>query len=345
MGTNLDRVVAWLDDVRRLDVAALCPHLSPPGARAALDAALSALTPRALARAVDRPGEPHDSAVMVVARTVFTAPLEWAAVLLARGTDLTLKPASDDRAFAEALSDAARVRGLPLTITLDREVVTRVPLVVAMGSDATIATIGGLVSPEVRYLGFGHRFGAAWLTTEAGFDALGDDLALHDGLGCMSPAAVFTAWSLDDALEALAVTWRRTTERLPPGPLAGIAAAQIREREALARVVGRVVKEPGWSIHALPLDRFRTAALPRSVVLHAGVTGEAVAALLENHGHVLSTLATDDDQLVVPTTARRCSPGEMQYPPLDRLHDGVDWLSATMVVPAANRRADGGEIG
>lgn len=330
MGSRLDRVIAWLDDVRALDVAGLCPHLSPAGARAALDAALAALSPDDLARAVDRPGVPFDRATMVVARTVFTAPLEWAAVLLTRGTALTLKPASDDRDFARTIAQRAHDHDLALQTTDERAVVTGVPLVVAMGSDATVATIRDLVDADARYLGFGHRFGAAWLTTAAGFAALGPDLALHDGLGCMSPAAVLTDWPLDDALEALAATWREVDRKLPAGPLAGLTGARIREREALAKVVGRVDRGAGWSVHALPLSRFRPAALPRSVVLHAAVSRDEAGQLLARHESTLSTVATDDPALALPGPARRCAPGEMQRPPLDRLHDGVDWLSATM---------------
>ncbi|MEO0601992.1 MAG: acyl-CoA reductase [Myxococcota bacterium] len=329
MGTRLDRVIAWLDDVRRLDVAALCPHLSPEGARGALDAALESLGPDDIVRAVDRPGRPFPHAVMVVARTVFTAPIEWAAVLLTRGTSLALKPSSDDRGFADALVAAAEAHGLPLSATDDRAVIRDAPLVIAMGSDATVRAIGTEVAPGTRYLGFGHRFGAAFLTTADGFAALGPDLALHDGLGCMSPAAVFTDWSPDDALDALATSWRDINERLPAGPLAGAAAARIREREALARVLGRTARGPGWSVHALPVARFTPAALPRSVVLHAAVPRDDVARLLRDHAATLSTFATDDPALAIPEGARRCRPGEMQRPPLDRLHDGVDWLSAT----------------
>ncbi|MEM6926156.1 MAG: acyl-CoA reductase [Myxococcota bacterium] len=330
MGTRLDRVVAWLDDVRRLDVAPLCPHLSPAGARGALDAALASLGRDDLARAVARPGRPFPRAAMVVARTVFTAPIEWAAVLLGRGTQLALKPSSDDRGFADALVAAAEAHGLPLSATDDRAVVRDAPLVIVMGSDATVRAIGAEVTPGTRYLGFGHRFGAAFLTTADGFAALGPDLALHDGLGCMSPAAVFTDWPTDDALDALSASWQAITERLPAGPLAGAAAARIREREALARVLGRVGKGPGWAVHVLPITRFAPVALPRSVVLHATVHRDEVARLLGDHSATVSTFATDDPSLAIPEGARRCRPGEMQQPPLDRLHDGVDWLSATL---------------
>jgi len=331
VGTSLERVTAWLSDVRDLDVATLCPHLSPPGARAAIDVALDALTPELLAEAVDRPGSPFPSATMVVARTVFTAPLEWAAVLLGRGTSLVLKPSSDDRGFAEALAETAREHALPLTVTEDRSAVGVTPLVIAMGSDATVAAVESAVAPGARYLGFGHRFGAAYLTTEAGFAAIGPDLALHDGLGCMSPAAVFTDWPAADAVAALAEAWRRIGARWPPGPRDGATGARVREREALARVLGQVEKAPGWSIHALPLRHFRPAALPRSVALHPVAHRGEVEELLRTHRASLSTFATDDDALAVPEEARRCAPGEMQRPPLNRLHDNVDWLSRTLL--------------
>jgi len=329
VGTPLQRVTAWLDDVRELDVAALCPHLSPVGARAALDAALDPLAPKPLSAAVQRTPRAFPHAVMVVARTVFTAPLEWAAVLLGRGTSLLLKPSSADRGFTDALVELARAHDLPLGRTEDRAAVGRAPLVVAMGSDATVEAIRSQVASDARYLGFGHRFGAAWLTTEDGFRAIGPDLALHDGLGCMSPAAVFTDWPLDDAVAALAESWRRIDAAWPSGPRDPASGARIREREARARVLGRVAKGPGWSVHALPIERFQPAALPRSTALHRVAGADGMAALLHRYEDVLSTFATDHPALAVPAGARRCAPGAMQRPPLDRLHDGVDWLSET----------------
>ena len=331
MGTSLDRVIGWLDDIRALDVGPLCPHLSPAGARAALETSLRTLQPDALSRAVERPGRPFSNAVMVTARTVFTAPLEWAAVLLGRGTELVLKPARDD-AFARELARCANEHGLPLRTTTDRGVVTRAPLVVAMGRDETIRAIATQLSRGTRFLGFGHRFSVAWLTTPRGIAALGEDLALHDGLGCMSPVAVFTSLPREEALQALAETWRSVDARLPGGPPDPAAAARVRQREALARVLGRVECSPGWSVHALPIERFLPAALPRSVALHHVADVADFTASLTPYAGALSTVGTDDPSLTVPNGVRRCGPGEMQRPPLQRLHDGVDWLSDTLEV-------------
>lgn len=329
MGSRLDRVMAWLHDLRRVDLAATAPHLSHAGAEAALTAALDAIPRDALVAAVDRPGTPFPHAVMVVARTVFTAPIEWSAVLLGRGTALTLKPAATDRGFVEAMVDLAAANDLPLTSTLDREVVGRAPLVVAMGSDATVAAIETQVARDACLLGFGHRFGAAFLTQASSFRALGPDLALHDGLGCMSAAAVFTTLPEDEARAAMRDAWTTIDARLPAGPPDPGAAAMVRQREALARVLGTVDRTPGWSVHQLPLDRFRPAALPRSTALHLVADRTEVEVVLEGHRDALSTFATDDPDLHVPA-GRRCAPGHMQRPPLARLHDGVDWLARTM---------------
>ncbi|MEN0061504.1 MAG: acyl-CoA reductase [Myxococcota bacterium] len=330
MGPRLERVVAWLEALHHFDPAPRCPHLSAQGARAAWEAALASLTPEALTRAVTRPGEPYDRAVMVVARTVFTAPLEWAAVLLARGTELTLKPSSADAGFAEELVQMAQAQGLPLFATSDRDIVGQLPLVVVMGTDETVDQVRAAAAPDARVLGFGHRFGAAYLTTAEGFAAIGPDLALHDGLGCMSPAMVFTDWPEDEATAALAQSWRAIDAQWPSGPIDPIAGAQIRQREALARVLGQVSKDRGWSVHALPRDRFAPGALPRSVVVHAMSHREHVETVFRDHEKQLSTVGTDDPHLSVPDSARVCRPGEMQRPPLVRFHDGVDWLGATL---------------
>ncbi|MEQ1508417.1 MAG: hypothetical protein ABMB14_39670, partial [Myxococcota bacterium] len=135
------RVRAWRDRLRAIDPTAWSGPLSVSGARAAWEAALDALTDSGLADAIGRPGEPFPAAAVVVARTVSTAPIEWCAVLLGRGTRVVLKHPTGEPGIAPALVEAADAVGLPLTATDDRAALADLPLVVAMGADPSIAAI------------------------------------------------------------------------------------------------------------------------------------------------------------------------------------------------------------
>ena len=217
----LDKVFAWRDRLRQ--VQPLVPSLSPEGAAEALRVALDALDE--LPALVERPAPPHT--VFVAARTVFTAPIEWCAVLLSRGGRVTIKSPDSLLPWFEQLADAT---DLPLQATTDRGVLQRADRVVVMGSDATVRT---LQSSCADVLGFGSRFSVAWWTNPASADALATDLALHDGRGCMSPVAIFSP--LPDAAERLTAAMERAQQRLPRGSLSPAEGALIRERGALAR--------------------------------------------------------------------------------------------------------------
>jgi Acyl-CoA reductase (LuxC) len=325
VGAPLDRVIAWLDDLRGVDPSAAGAPLSPAGARWARDAALAGLAPEALRAAAAIEGRPFASAAMVVARTVFTAPIEWAAVLLARGTALSLKVPHDRPALGAWLAETAARRGLPLTATTDRAGIGGAELLVAMGSDASVAALDAVQGP-VRKLLFGSRFSVAWLTDLASVDGLAEDAALYDGRGCMSPVAVATPLDAGVVAARLAEAMARAEVRAPRGDISATEAAQIRTRRALARATGAVHEGPGWAVLTAPAAAFVPSPLPRVLAVHSV---QDVWAWLAPWSAALSTIGTDDPALSWPG-ARVCALGAMQRPPLDRLHDGVDWLRATL---------------
>lgn len=326
---GLDRVNAWLAELRRADPTAVGAPLSPAGARFAWEAALASLDPASVQAAAELDGAPFPSAALVVARTVFTAPLEWAAVLLARGTALTLKVPRDRPETGAFLARTAQGHGLPLVSTTDRAAIGRAPLVIAMGSDATVAEIGAEAG-AARTLLFGSRFSVAWLTELASVDALAADAALYDGRGCMSPVAVATPLPLDVVCERLAEAMAAAESRWPRGETSPLESAAIRTRRAVARATGAVREGHGWAVLALPPARFVPSPLPRVIAVHALPDRGAFAAWLAPWSAALSTVGTDDPGLVV-AGARVCALGQMQRPPLARLHDGVDWLRATLI--------------
>jgi hypothetical protein len=330
-----DAVRRWRDRLRRADPTAIPVGLSPEGVREVWAAALDALSDEALAEAAAIPGRPFRTATFVAAGTVVTAPIEWCAVLLGRGTRVTLKHPHDDAGLAPLLAAAAAEEGLPLAITGARSAVRDAELVVAMGSDDSIASIRADVAPFARFLPHGHKFSVAagFQPAAASWQAIAADAALHDGRGCLSPIAVFTPLPLEAATDALAAAMADAQARWPVGEVAPAEHAAIRSRRALAKVAGVVREGPGWSVHGLPADKWTPLALPRSVVVISVPTPEEAAAVLAPHGRHLSTVGTDGPStpFVEAGATRICRLGRMQRPPLARSHDGEDWLRATIV--------------
>ena len=307
--------------------------LSTEGAVAARDAALGALDDGALDTVARVDVRPFESAVFVAARTVFTAPLEWCAVLLGRGTRVVLKMPAGEPGWAPELVETAEACSLPLSWTEDRSVVARHPLVVAMGSDATIAEIRATARADARVLAHGHKFSVCWITKPESWRALAEDLALYDTRGCMSPVVILTPLPLDEALDDLSVAMARLQERYPRGAIAPMEGAAIRARSALARTVGQERTGFGWAIHEVPTQHIEPTPLPRTPTLVSVANLSEAMAALEPHMVSLGTVGTDDagsaERWLDGGACRVCSVGKMQRPPLVRMHDGQPWLVTT----------------
>lgn len=347
--TRWDEVRAFRDRLRSVDPAGVETGQSPEGIREAWGAALDALDDAALEDAAAIPGRAFPRAVVVFTRTVATAPIEWCAALLGRGSAVTLKAPADAQGLAPLLAEAAAAVGLPLEVRTDRQVVEDADLVVAMGSDATIAEIRASLRPEVRFLAHGHRFSAAWVTGRPTPDpkvpadfrdawgAVAADLALHDGRGCLSPAVVLTPLPLDETCDAMAAALARAEARWPPGGRSAGEGAAIRARRALARVVGVVRGD----VHGLPVAKLVPVALPRSVAVVHVPDAAAAAAVLAPWRRSLSTVGSDDpaaDRVWVDAGATRvCGLGRMQRPPMRRAHDGEDWVAAIVQAISVER--------
>lgn len=310
----------WLDRLREAPRPAT--ELSDAGLKLVIDDALDALTPDHLAAAA-LPGEPWPDATFIAARTVHTAPIEWLAVLLGRGTRVTLKHPRGAPGLAPWLLQHAGE--LPLQITDDAPLDTG--LVIAMGHSATINTIRAQLQPHQRLLGFGSRFSAAWLPDITHVHDLARDLAAHDSRGCMSPAVVLGPASLAPALaEAMAEAQRRW----PRGALSRVEQVALRTQAALARVAGELHEGEGWQVAVLPPEQAAPHTPPRTVQLV-----DADLSWLTPHAHLLSALGVPHGVTVPPPgpAARVVPLGHLQRPPLVRLHDGVDWLRATLRGP------------
>ena len=333
------KVRAWRDRLR--DHGPPEVWLSEAGAHEAWAVSLEALDDESLL-AVERMALPRwERAAVVCAATVFTAPIEWLAVLLGRGSRVVLKVPTAEPGWGHALATAARACDLPLVATTNPADLLEAEYVVAMGSDASMASIAAALPPETRFEPHGHRFSVAWVSghpLEADpwvpddfadpYGSIAADAALHDGRGCLSPIAVFTA--APDAADRLAEAMARAELRWPRGRVSDLEHASIRARGALASVVGDVRSAASWSVHVLPGEHWEPIALPRSVALVQVANRAEAEALLAPHRDALSTVGTDASW---PAGPRTCRLGRMQRPHLARLHDGVDWLRSTARPP------------
>ena len=317
-----DRVRAWRDELRDADLSEVDTGLSLSGTRLALTLALDALDDASLAAVESTAGEPLDSAAIAVPRSVCTAAIEWSAVLLGRGTKVTIKHPTGHPGLTPLLCRAAQRVSLPLFATSDRGALGGQELLIGMGRDETITALDAQSSG--KFLGFGHRYSIAW-TEHGGWDAIAADAAVHDGRGCMSPTVVLTPLPLAEASNKLAEALARAQEKWPVGARGEGELAAIRSRRALARAVGHAIDGAAFSVHALPERFFEPLPLPRSIAI---IRTEDPAAVLRPFAPQLSTVGTDSP-LSWPSTARVCRLGQMQRPPLLRLHDGVDWIAAT----------------
>ena len=125
---HLQQVNDWLATLASGPTPPMTCGLSPQGFEAVWRIALQTLTPEAMQHAAHIQGLPFSSACIVAAATVCTAPLEWIAVLLARGTSVTLKHGTEVPGLSSTLVDSAQAFGLPLSSTSDRKAAHRADL-------------------------------------------------------------------------------------------------------------------------------------------------------------------------------------------------------------------------
>lgn len=347
-----DQVRVWRDRLRSADLSSVASPLSPQGLAAALHASLDSLDDAALYAIAAIPGQPFGEAVVITAGTVPTAALEWLAALLGRGSRVTWKHPTDQPGLAPLATSLASE--LPLSATSDRDCIDRAELIVVMGSDQTVAEVRAQARPGTTVYGHGHAWSCAWVTDQElpsdpripqGFASpwrrLAADAALYDGRGCLSPSVVFTPLPLDRALDALAEAMEAAQARWPRGAIHPAEAALERQHRARTKVLGQLRTSPGWSLHGLEPAHLSPHSLPRSLAIVSVPALSDAVACASRWGRALSTVGTDDPRAAQPWlqagATRICPIGRMQRPPLNRVHDGVYWISQTF-------RATGTEV-
>ncbi len=329
-----------LDRLTAVDAATLGTGLPPEHARAAWATAISCArttdTRRSLA------GTTPSRVLIVASANVFTAPIEWAWALSARGVSVVIKSATGLRAVGEAI--ALALPGVEAQSWVGGEVdaeataMVGAEAVLVFGSTETIESIRSRA--RIPVFGFGPRFGVALVDRLDAETATGlaMDHALYDGRGCMSPAGVFVQEPAEllpllRALELADAQW-------PPGEPEASDSIERRTLTMLATAVGRAHRIRGWLVVELPAAHFRPRGLPRVVTIHpASDIQRAIAPWRDELGTIALTGASEGDvgddpalvdrlDLAALPPARVCAVGEMQRPPGSRrLHDGLDVLA------------------
>jgi hypothetical protein len=274
---------------------------------------------------------------VVAARGVFTAPLEWVALLAAAGAEVVLKAPLAAPAFGAALAQSFRACGLPVSCTTAREL-PALDALVAMGSDQAIAALAE-AHARARLSLHGHRFSVAVVRGAGPALAaeLAQDALLYDGRGCFTPVAVLHLGSQAAAEQLVHHLGEQLEEHariLPPGSQDPLMGPEWRRRTGLARALGRLARLEAPTTALLPATAFEAVALPGFLPVYHLARLDAVRDLLAPRQSWLAACATDLDPaapLYEIGFERICRPGTLQRPPLLRCHGGREMLRPLML--------------
>lgn len=352
---GLSRVArSWLDpdDPSRVEALAVLPDelgLSPGMVAWGLDRAFEVITADALEawwrRAGPKSEVPPGSTGHIWSGNVFVAglPPVFGAVLAGRGA--LVKAPSAHPTFAALLARSFALHAPELGPSVgaaawgrddarSTDALLALDPVFAFGDDATIAALGGRASGALH--GFGHRVSAAVVTDElddAGLLGLWEDALAYDGGGCLTPRWVFVLGDGRALAERLAQVGDAAAAALPGRALSDVEAARRAQYVGAAGFGGWAQAGRGWCVAVQP--GIQPTPPPRTVCLVPVDGLPDVTRLLEPLGSRLQGVAVDGipstqvrEALAGSGLARICGVGELQRPPLDWDHDGVDILGA-----------------
>jgi len=228
----------------------------------------------------------------------------------------------------------------------------RADTVVAFGRDATLADVRAVLAPNARFVPFGHRTSAGYVTREALADeslvraaarGAARDALLYDGDGCLSLHALFVerGGALDVAAfaRAVAAACDEAAIEFPAGYAELDAATAAYRRRALFRAAQGegFVHAGAVAPHLLVLDPPRDEPPPllrRTLALYAVDEPRDAAAFLRAHALPLEAVAlapgaagTRDDVVRFASesgAARLCELGRLQAPPLAAEHGSAE---------------------
>lgn len=215
--------------------------------------------------------------------------------------------------------------------------------VVAFGDDATLATIASIVRAGGRFIGYGFKASAGYVTREALSSEVRArsiaqgaalDLALYESEGCLSLHALFAenggVISVERFAELLADAMRQISVEIPSR-----TDAETKARRAVARDLasfrsrGAIHSDSAGFLALLdPPFEEPPLFLPRTVGVHAVDDPVRAAEYFERHGITLEALAIAETRadlldLAIRCKAARVAPfGKLQAPPAGAFHGG-----------------------
>ncbi len=219
-------------------------------------------------------------------------------------------------------------------------------VVVAFGSDATLAQLATKLRATARFIPFGSKASAGYVTREALSGAreaqgiargVARDLVLYESEGCCSLHALFVenggsvtvqhfAAMIADALRAA------TAELAPEPPDAATAARLALERDLATFRAGAegVYSDPGSGCLAIVDPPFEEPPLfiPRAIGIRSVENSSQAAEYLQRHELALEALAVARcrqdlvDLAATAKAARIAHFGTLQAPPLGVFHGG-----------------------
>jgi hypothetical protein len=306
---------------------------------------------------VERNGRPPARALplgricVVSSRTTIGVAIAPAVLALCAKCEILVKDRDDRlvRSFFETLADElpeARDSARAQTWKGDEDaaLLRDFDAVVAFGSDATLERIAGALPVRARFIGFGSKASAGYVTrealqsaaaAEAISTAAARDIVLYEGEGCLSLHVLFVerdgpipptefATALDAAVRAAAGEF----------PIAQTDAATA-ARTAMARDLATF---RGTALLETPFEE-PPLFMPRSIAIHSVDQASEAAAYLQRHGIALEALAVTNSrsdllELAAGAGAARVAAfGTLQAPPLGGFHGGrpriaefVRWL-------------------
>ncbi len=338
--------------------------------RLSLDALLDCLTPDALWTLIDKEGVRDAHGPPRVGHVIAgNAPLlAWTSLLralLMRSASRVKLPSGDAARWGHLFQDslAAVSPALASSITLEqwpggtegreREFCEGVDLVLAYGSDRTIAALRGLCPARTALIGYGHRVSFGLVSEGADGDAaargLATDILLYDQGGCLSPQMVFVegdARCARDFASKLADALACVTPRYPLPDRHPSAAMRVREARALAAMEAEVSvwSDPGlrWTVISRPEAAFMSSPTHGVVsVQPLAAIGELPDALLPVRDHLQGcAVAGPCDTAVLQDlgVSYVCPPGRLQAPPLSWPQDGIPPLRSLLSTMFGNSR-------
>lgn len=302
------------------------------GVRAALELALevdpSASEVASLVNAAQATyGVTSSTAWVLLSSNVFTAPLRAVALALAVSKRVMVRASRREPTFARLLRRAA-----PDLFDSATELAPQAgDVVLAYGSDETLAAVESTLPDGVKLFGHGHGMGVAVIgrnaADAAAAEALALDVALFDQQGCISPRLVLVDGhnQVDDFVRQLAQAIERLQERLPLG---SVSSAHLLERawsRRLAENLGHVTSAgDGWValFDAESAHRHDVPIPPPCRSLSVVVTTDHVADL-RALGDVITCVGVAgsvhlrEEVALAQPGARVCALGQMQRPPFD----------------------------